>query len=89
LVDRGEEIPIAGKMTIDQDSREAALMRDLARSRTCAAVLQTLFPLEPAALVLREVFAEPYPAVAETLGSAARPLHWEAANCTSSDEARR
>jgi len=49
------------------DPQAAAELAD-SLSLALLVVLETLSPLERAAFVLREVFAEPYPAVAEILG---------------------
>ena len=63
-------------VTAETDPQAAAELAD-SLSLALLVVLETLSPLERAAFVLREVFAEPYAEVAETLGrdeSAVRQL---------------
>ncbi len=54
-------------ITADVDPQAAAELAD-SLSLAVLVLLETLSPLERAAFVLREVFSEPYPAVAEILG---------------------
>jgi RNA polymerase sigma-70 factor (ECF subfamily) len=54
-------------VAVDADPQAAAELAD-SLSMALLVVLEALSPLERAAFVLREVFAEPYPVVAEILG---------------------